>query len=244
MFLRSIGIAPSSGVDTFPFTLPCVRALRTEPLKLSSPATIFAGENGCGKSTLLEAIAIADGFNPEGGTRNFTFRQRPSESSLSAAIRLTWSYRARDGFFFRAESLFNLATNIEEMDRLPGASRKVIESYGGKSLHEQSHGESFLALMRNRFSDRGLFILDEPESALSPRSQLAFLKLMKERIESGSQFIIATHSPILLAYPGATLFELGEEGIEERGYEDLSHVKLYREFLKDRESLLAELGDE
>lgn len=149
--------------------LPVVRTLKEKKkLTLNSPVTIFVGENGTGKSTLLEAVAVAAGFNPEGGTRNFNFSTNDTHSELCKCIGLSRHNHPRDGFFLRAESFYNVATNIDDMDEAPSLSRKVIESYGGVSLHNQSHGESFLAVVLNRFGGNGLYILDEPEAALSP----------------------------------------------------------------------------
>src|SRR5687768_4530105 len=176
--------------------------------------TYLNGENGSGKSTLLEAIAVSLGFNAEGGTRNFRFGTRASHSVLHQYLRIAKGVmKPRDGFFLRAESFFNLATDIERLDAEPSFGPPLIDSYGGRSLHEQSHGESFLALMKNRFGPNGLYILDEPEAALSPSRQLSLLIRMRELLEEGSQFIIATHAPIVLAYPGATIYQLDERGI-------------------------------
>jgi predicted ATPase len=164
----------------FPFLLPAIRALH-EKLVLDSRATILVGENGSGKSTLIEAIAVAAGFNAEGGTMNFRFASRPSESQLHRAIRIARTERRpRTGFFLRAESFFNVATHIEALDRQPALAPPIIDSYGGKSLHELSHGESFLALVRHRFGSDGLYILDEPEAALSPSRQLTLLSWLHE----------------------------------------------------------------
>jgi predicted ATPase len=226
----------------FPFTLPAVKQL--DGLELA-PVTYFVGENGSGKSTILEAIAMAAGFNAEGGTKNFNFSTRRSESDLFRALRLARSARReRTGFFLRAESFFNLATDIEHMDAVPSTAPPVIDSYGGKSLHEQSHGESFLALVRNRFSANGLYILDEPEAALSPSRQLTLLRRMHDLLEEGSQFIIATHAPIVMAYPGALIYYLDASGITRLAYEETEHVSLTKDFLSNRDRYLARLFDE
>jgi predicted ATPase len=191
---------------------------------------------------LLEAIAVAAGFNPEGGTTNFQFATRSSESPLVAALRLVRSVRRpRTGFFLRAESFFNLATNIEALDREPGRGPPIIESYGGRSLHEQSHGESFIALALHRFGPDGLYVLDEPEAALSPLRQMSMLRRMHDLVGQGCQFIIATHAPILLAYPGAWIYELDERGLRRVAYDDASTVRTTREFLARTEAMLAEL---
>lgn len=219
--------------DRYPFSIPCIRALKT--LKFDPKVTFFVGENGSGKSTLIEAIAVAAGFNAEGGTKNFRFSTRPSESVLHVALRLArGDHRERDGFFLRAESLFNVATQIDELD--------VTSSYGGVSLHEQSHGESFLALALNRFEGYGLYILDEPEAALSPSRQLAFLRIIDELVrKKGSQFIIATHSPILMGYPHATIYLLTGDGFAKVPYEKTEHYQITRGFLEDREEYLRHL---
>ncbi|MBX3200073.1 MAG: AAA family ATPase [Labilithrix sp.] len=225
--------------DAYPFSLPAVQSL--DGLVLS-PVTYFIGENGSGKSTILEAIAVAAGFNAEGGTINFTFSTRRSESPLHQCIRLARrARRPRTGFFLRAESFYNLATEIERRDAEPSFGPPLIDSYGGRSLHEQSHGESFLALMKHRFGPNGLYILDEPEAALSPSRQLSLLIRMHELLEEGSQFIIATHAPIVLAYPGATIYQLDERGISAVEYEQTEHVQLSRDFLNDRGRFLRRL---
>jgi predicted ATPase len=179
---------------SYPFCLPAVRQLQT--LAFHPRMTFLVGENGSGKSTLLEAIAVACDLNPEGGSRNFDFTTRASHSGLDQFLRLARSPQLpRDSFFLRAESLYNVATEIE---RLGG---NVLMAYGGLSLHEQSHGESFFALFEHRFRAPGLYLLDEPEAALSPTRQMSFLTLLHRHCEAGSQFVIATHSPIIMAYP-------------------------------------------
>lgn len=196
--------------------------------------TFVIGENGTGKSTLLEAIAVAWGFNAEGGTRNFRFATQESHSGLHHHITLTRGVRRpRDGFFLRAESFYNV---VSEIDRL-----EVTHAYGGRSLHEQSHGESFFTLFTERFGGDGLYILDEPEAALSPTRQMAMLVRMHDLVRQRSQFIIATHSPIIMAYPGAQILLLDENGIAPVRYEDTEHFVVTREFLNDRGRMLDEL---
>lgn len=231
-FIRSLVVVAEriEKPDAYPFSIPAVRALDGLELR---PVTYFIGENGSGKSTILEAIAVAAGFNAEGGTVNFNFATRRSESPLHRALRLVRTRRFKNGFFLRAESFFNVATEIERV----GAET----SYGGKSLHEQSHGESFLALLRHRFGPNGLYILDEPEAALSPSRQLSLLVRMNELVQKGSQFIIATHSPIVLAYPGATIYQVDKDGIGAVRYDQTEHVALTRDFLNDRERFLRRL---
>ena len=218
--------------------LPAVNWLKDHRLMLDSPVTFLVGENGSGKSTLLEAIAVACGFNAEGGTRNFTFSTRATHSELGEYITVARRRYPRDGFFFRAESFYNVATNIDEMDEDFSYGPKVIESYGGVSLHHQSHGESFLALVQNRFGGNGLYLLDEPEAALSPTRQLTLLGEMHQLAEQDSQFIVATHSPILMAYPGARIYQLSENGIEPVQYQETEHYQLTRRFLEDPERML------
>jgi predicted ATPase len=218
--------------DEYPFSVPAIRDL--DELALDPKVTFLIGENGSGKSTLIEAIAVAAGFNAEGGSKNFNFQTRSSESPLHKYVRpIRGIKRPRDGFFLRAESYFNVATEIERLDEEPALDKpKVIDSYGGVSLHEQSHGESFIALVTQRFRGHGIYILDEPEAALSPQRQLSLLAIMHELVEEErSQFIIATHSPILMAYPGALLYQLHGDGMQCIKYEDTEHYTITRDFL-------------
>ncbi len=217
--------------DEYPFSVPAVRGLHQ--LDLDSGVTFLVGDNGAGKSTLIEAIAVAAGFNAEGGTRNFNFKTRSSESDLHAFIRLVRGVRRpSSGFFLRAESFFNVATEVERLG---------VDGYGDRSLHEQSHGESFLTLAMERFVDGGLYILDEPEAALSPQRQLSLLALIRRSVTRGSQFVVATHSPILMAYPGALIYQLGEHGVERVEYEQTQQFQITRDFLNNRERYLRHL---
>jgi len=228
--------------DQYPFSLPAVRNL--DELELHPAVTFFVGENGSGKSTLLEALAIAWGFNPEGGTKNFRFQTRGSHSVLHEHLRLVKSaQRARDGFFLRAESFFNVASEIERLDDEPAFGRPVIDSYGGRSLHEQSHGESFFAVMMHRFGGQGFYVLDEPEAALSPSRQLALIARIHELVQARSQFVIATHSPILMAYPNAWIFQISEHGLQRVRVEDTEHYIVTKRFLNDTQQQLARLLD-
>jgi predicted ATPase len=230
-FLRSLVINREAIADParYPFDVPAIAQLAE--LDFDPHVTFLAGANASGKSTLIEAIAVACGLNAEGGSRNFTFQTRASHSPLSDVTRITRGARTpRTDFFLRAESFFNLATAIEDLDRGPGGP-PIIDSYGGRSLHEQSHGQSFLALLNQRFGANGLYLLDEPESALSPQGQLAMLLRLYELVAAGSQFIIATHSPILLSFPQARIYELSENGIAVTAYDETETVSLYRSFL-------------
>ena len=220
--------------ERYPFSLPAIRTL--DFIDLHPKVTFLVGENGSGKSTLLEAMAVALGFNPEGGSRNFNFGTRESHSELHGYLRIAKGYRRhRDGFFLRAESWFNVAT---EVDRLG-----VAEFYGGRSLHEQSHGESFMALMKERFGGKGLYLLDEPEAALSPARQIEAMSRFHDLVLEGSQFIIATHSPILMAYPDALILHCGRDGIRPIAYEDTEHFRITRDFLLHRDKVLDILMD-
>ncbi|MEB0140645.1 MULTISPECIES: AAA family ATPase [unclassified Undibacterium] len=222
--------------NRYPYNLPLLRNF--DRVALHPEVTFLVGENGSGKSTLLEAIAISLGFNAEGGSKNFNFSTRASHSDLHTCLRVAKGWRRpRDGFFLRAESFFNVATAIEELDAGPGGAG-LSAAYGGRSLHEQSHGESFLALLTERFRGQGLYLLDEPEAALSPQRQLAVLSRMHDLIADQSQFIIATHSPILLAYPGALILQCSENGIEPVAYEETEHFLVTRDFLVDPQRML------
>lgn len=226
--------------QTYPFHLPAVRTL--DRLIFQKPVTFLVGENGTGKSTLLEGIAAAWGFNPEGGTLNFSFNTRSSHSSLYEYFRIARGVRRpKDGFFLRAESYYNVASYIDELDEQPGFSPPIKNSYGGKSLHEQSHGESFFAAFVHRFGGRGLYILDEPEAALSPLRQMSLLVRMHELVQQDSQFIIATHSPILMSYPEAEIFLLEGEGIRSVALEETEHYTVTKAFMNDRQGMLREL---
>ena len=210
--------------DSYPFNLPIVRHLST--LEFSKSVTYIVGENGSGKSTLLEAIANLLGLNAEGGSKNFNFRTNDTHSNLYEelrAIRADVGYR--NAFFFRAESFYNVAS---EVDRIAREDQRMLNNYGGISLHKQSHGESFMALFTNRLRNKGLYIFDEPEAALSYMNQLRFLVWMKEAVNAGSQIIISTHSPVILAYPDAEIF-VAEDGIlKATSYDD---CYIYRDML-------------
>jgi predicted ATPase len=226
----------------FPFQLPAIKNLNS--LEFHPQVTFFVGENGSGKSTLLEALAIKLGLNPEGGSRNINFATRETHSQLHYVLRLAQTPGTLpDAYFLRAESFYNVATELERLDEGEGGPR-VIESYGGESLHKQSHGESFFALFEHRFNNEGIYLLDEPEAALSPARQLAFLALIHEYVQAGAQFVIATHSPILMAYPQARILHFGADGIREQAYKETEHYRITRGFLESPERSFRELfGD-
>ncbi|GAB3911548.1 AAA family ATPase [Mucilaginibacter boryungensis] len=228
----------------YPFNLPFFKT-RYE-LDIHPQVTFLIGENGTGKSTLLEAIAVASGFNPEGGSINFNFGTRESHSDLHRHLAThRGTHKHTDGYFLRSESFFNVATEIERLDtdengnRLEGAG--IIEAYGGVSLHEQSHGESFWAVFMKRFRGNGFYILDEPEAALSPSRQMAMLIRMNELIDKQSQFIIATHSPILIAYPNSLIYEFGKQGVQEKSYKETDLFQTYQDFFKNPDYLVGHL---
>ena len=242
LYIREIRIdrSRSHEPDSYVFRLPAIKSLKA--LKPTSPVTILVGENGTGKSTLLEAIAVAYGFNAEGGSLNFNFATKDTHSPLyQSTILGKGATRPRDGFFLRAESFYNVATEVDRLNK--EGPPTLYRSYGGKSLHDQSHGESFLSLIMNRFFGKGLYLLDEPEAALSPAKQLALLARIHELVQMDSQFFIATHSPILMGYPGAQLLALSEEGVKNTPYEDLDHVQIMRLFLENRQRVLRDLFD-
>ena len=228
--------------DSYLREIPAIAQLEREDLELKKRVTFFIGENGTGKSTLMEGIAVACGFNPEGGTKNFTFSTNDSHSDLYRYLTISRSMYPKDGFFLRAESFYNVASSIDEMDRY-GFGRPIIDSYGGVSLHKQSHGESFLALVKNRFSGNGLYLLDEPEAALSPNRLMQLLVRIHD-LEKDSQFLIATHSPILMSYPGAELFLFDENGIHRTDYRETENYRITKAFLDKPEVMYHHLFEE
>jgi predicted ATPase len=236
-YLRAVRLVRDKIRDSeaYPFSIPAIQSL--DELELDPKVTFLIGENGAGKSTLIEAIAVLSGFNAEGGSKNFRFGTRRSESCLHEFMRPVRGHRRpRDGFFLRAESYFNVATEIERLDEEPSGGPPLIDAFGGVSLHEQSHGESFLALAMHRFRGHGLYILDEPEAALSPQRQLSLLSIMNDLVEQrASQLVIATHSPILMAYPKALIYRLAANGIERVAYQDTEHYRITRDFLNSPE---------
>ncbi|WP_230501829.1 AAA family ATPase [Sutcliffiella rhizosphaerae] len=243
-YIRSLHLKTEDIVtfEEYPFNLPVMKDV--DSIIFHPNVTYIIGENGMGKSTLLEGIAIALGFNPEGGTLNFNFSSYDSHSELDQHLRIIRGVeRPRDNFFFRAETFYNVATNIEELDKESGGGR-IIDSFGGKSLHKQSHGEAFFAAFVERFQGNGLYILDEPEAALSPLRQMSMLARINDLINQGSQFIISTHSPILMAYPNARIYELTGEGVSEARLEETSHYTIMKQFMENKERMLQHLFDQ
>lgn len=236
LFINEIRIRSGVDQNSYVFDLPVVKNLiEKELLALNHKVTFFVGENGTGKSTLLEAIAVACGFNAEGGTRNFNFSTTQTHSDLYKHLIVSKGIkRPEDGFFLRAESFYNLASEIDKLDQID----PLLNYYGGKSLHKQSHGESFLSLVLNRFSGNGIYILDEPEAALSPSRQMTLLSAIDALVKNNSQFIIATHSPILMAYPNASIFVLSEDDICLTPYQETEHYTLTKQFLANPQKML------
>jgi len=240
-YIRSIKLKKDEipSYTKYPFNLPSLRAL--DELSFHPKVTFLIGENGMGKSTLLEAVAVSLGFNPEGGSFNFNFSTYDSHSPLGDYLKLIKGIeKPKDGFFLRAESFYNVASNIEEMDQ-EILGRPVIDSFGGVSLHEQSHGEAFFATFLHRFDGNGIYILDEPEAALSPLRQMSMLTRIHDLVNENSQFIIATHSPIIMAYPDAKIFELSEDGIRESILEETNHYRIMKQFFDDKNRMLHHL---
>lgn len=236
-YLRSIELKRDNieRFEEYPFNIPVVREL--DFLDFHADVTFFVGENGSGKSTLLEAIALALGFGPEGGTRNVQISSTNDQSCLSEYLKLVRSFaRPKDYYFLRAESFYNVATYMDQTGYLGG--------YGNKSLHERSHGEAFLVTLNKKLRGKGLYLFDEPEAALSPQRQLAALSSIHELVKDGSQFIIATHSPILLSYPNAKIVWFGSSGLSQVRYEETEHYAITREFLNDPERMLHYLLDD
>jgi predicted ATPase len=216
----------------FPFDLPAVAEV--DSLRFDAPVTFLVGENGSGKSTLIEALARMLKFDMQGGSADDNpFERTLDRNALANGLRpVLGPCKPRSGFFLRAESFFNAAGRID--------AKGLSAVYGGRDLHEQSHGESFLALAANRFGSDGLYVLDEPEAALSVTSALAFLAVMARASASGSQFIVATHSPILLALPDARIYELSDRGIEQVAWDECDATRLTKSFLENPERFLRE----
>lgn len=249
LYINQIRISKEIPQGNYLNDLPVVRNLKKMGgLKLSRKVTFLVGENGVGKSTLIEGIAVGMGFNPEGGSINIGFNTRDSHSDLHEYLTIAKGYeRHKDGYFLRAESFYNVASHIDHMDEDkdeygdmcgPG---KMIWNYGGVSLHRQSHGESFMSLVENRFGANGLYILDEPEAALSPTRMMRLMYCIHQLVQKGSQFIISTHSPILMTYPNAEIFEISEEGIKSVDYRNTDHYIITKRFMDVPERMVNEV---
>ena len=242
LFIKSISVEENISKDSYLYQIPAVRHLMKEPLKFDRKVTFLIGENGTGKSTIIEALALCCGFNAEGGTKNFSFSTNNTHSDLHEHMIVGKGKHFKDGFFLRAESFYNVASYIDELDK-GGGGRPIIDSYGGVSLHLQSHGESFMALIRNRFSGNGLYLLDEPEAAISPERLMQLLIRIHD-LEKDSQFIISTHSSILMSYPGARIYELDDEGIRPVEYKETRHYQITRDFIERPEMMYRYLFEE
>ena len=240
-----INFADATDFNLYPFSIPLIKNLTD--IEFPGKVTFFVGENGTGKSTLLEAIATKADFGPEGGSKNFSFKTSEEKTYTGAELlanqfTLSWRHKPRNGYFFRAESFFNVANYIDTIAQFDAA---IYDSYGGKSLHEQSHGESFLSFFKNRLGNGGFFIFDEPEAALSPQRQLALLAIIHElATTTDSQFIIATHSPILLAYPRATIYSCDSAILKPIAYTDTDHYQITKQFLDNPERYFQYLFNE
>ena len=245
LYIREVRISKEIPHNNYLSRLPVVCRLReTGGLQFHKDVTFIVGENGIGKSTLIEGLAVAMGFNPEGGTVNFNFSTNDSHSDLYNYLTVSRGYKKhRDGFFLRAESFYNVASNIENMDDGVSLGAPVISSYGGVSLHKQSHGESFMSLVENRFGGNGLYILDEPEAALSPMRMMRLLCYMQQLVNNNSQFVISTHSPILMTFPNAEILEITEDGINSVDYKETEHFLITKRFMDTPEKMIARLLD-
>jgi predicted ATPase len=236
-FLVDIGLDESrvEDMNRHPFNVRSIA--RGLPLRLTTPVTMLVGENGAGKSTLLEAIAWACGFNARGGDRDRSYAEGADGHALGRALKLGWRQRVADGFFLRAETFHQWIDYMESLNA-------TFSQYDFRSLHQRSHGEAFLALFEGRFED-GVYLLDEPEAALSPDRQLSFLSILHQLDTSrAAQFIIATHAPILLCYPGATVLRVDDSGIHQVDARDTEHVRLTRDFLNAPERYFRHLFDD
>jgi predicted ATPase len=264
--LRSVALKESSRREAaFPFTVPAIRTLPT--ITFEAPVTFFVGENGSGKSTLLEGLATAMKLPAIGAERVEDDETLAAQRRLGGALQLVWNKRTHRGFFLRAEDFFGFAKSLSRMrEELLGRLREIDATYGGRSemaralakgpaasslselerrygadLDANSHGQSFFLLFRSRFVPGGLYLLDEPEAPLSPQSQLGFIAMLRDMLSQEAQFVIATHSPILLAFPGAQIVTFDETPVRRTSYDQLEHVALTREFLQDPERFLRRL---
>jgi predicted ATPase len=234
-FLRTVGLKPGAPTSGYPYELAAVQGLGELPF---GAVTVLAGDNGSGKSTVIEAIAVATGFNAEGGGRNLRFETHATHSELAEWLHLRWAKRPSWGWFLRAETFYGMATHIANDPELQKLKTPFPE------LHARSHGQSFLALADSRFADRGLYLMDEPESALSIQGQMRLLRLVHDGVARGAQFVLATHSPLLMSLPGALIYELSDDGIERVAYDEVRAVGLWRTFMANPDRLLDPLLSE
>lgn len=263
--LAGVRYVPPEGKGGYPFSIPLVQSLAE--LEFDAPVTVLVGENGSGKSTLLEALAVGAGCTSIGSESLTTDRTLAAARELARHLRLSWKKRTHRGFFLRAEDFFAFCNRVNDLRaEMEEGLRTVDEEFAdrsilarqlargvyqgsigalqrryGEDMHAQSHGESFLKLFQSRFVPGGLYVLDEPEAPLSPTRQLALIAMMKEMVESDCQFIMATHSPILMAYPGATVLSCDEQPVRRVAYEELEHVRVTKAFLNNPESFLRRL---
>ena len=234
LYIRSMALMERLPADSYLSALPAVRALEGPGLVFHRPVTFLVGENGAGKSTLIEALAVSQRFNPEGGSRHFSFSTAATHSELHSYVKVVrGAAYPRDGYFLRAESFYNVATAIDDLG--------VEAGYGDQSLHRQSHGESFLTLVEQRFKGRGLYILDEPEAALSPTGIIRLIRRIAELVERDSQFVISTHSPMLLTFPDAEIYQLTEEGVTSVPFRETSHYRTTLRFLQHPDQAIADV---
>ncbi len=235
-YIKGIKLREMPAESSYLHTLPVIEYLeQCDCLEFKKPVTFFVGENGTGKSTLLEGIAVAMGFNAEGGSRDHSFSTKDTHSELSELLTIIKTLPPQDGFFLRAESFYNIASFLD--------ANSTMQRYGGLSFHQQSHGESFLALVENRFEGEGLYILDEPEAALSPQRLMSLIALIDNLVVQNSQFVIATHSPILMAYPHAEIWQFSETGIHTVKYRETEHYKITKQFIDEPERMIHYLID-
>lgn len=245
-FIRQVLLNKNEFTNTheYPYDIPSIKYLKE--LDLHPNVTFIVGENGVGKSTILEAIAVCYGFNPEGGSKHFNFQTNATHSELYNSIKLIKGInKPKTGYFFRAESYYNLSSELDRLMQDDDENKyaqlinegNLYQAYGGKSLHAQSHGESFMSLFLNRFSENGLYILDEPESALSPSRQMSFLTQLNKLVNLNCQFIIATHSPIIMAYPNAKIYSISKK-YKEVNYKETDHYCITKEFLNKPEKMI------
>jgi predicted ATPase len=240
-FLNTVRFDPEHGVDweSHPFCVPAIRQLKE--LELHPKVTFFVGENGSGKSTLLEAIAEKLGFKSHGGGRNGRSGEEEGGSPLRRMLNISRTQnRPMDGFYLRAESFYNFATELDELEKTPFCGG-ALRSYGGRSLHEQSHGESFMNLLTERLHGHGIYLFDEPEAALSPQHQLSMIVRLHDLVQDFSQFIITTHSPLIMAYPDAWIYQFTSSGIHRITYEETEHYRITRSFMRDHEGMMRHL---